>query len=284
MRRSYVGWQTRGYGTHLARVLRAAKNASGEGKNVADAVINALQDGTLAWPSDDDVREAFRTRLFYNAVAQYRIRALFRAIDDQLRSEDPHEPPAAIGFDGLQIEHVMPRSWKTHWPLSGSDGTPVDPDASDAASVQRVLARRQALDRLGNLTLVTQAFNLDVSNLGWPAKRSEFARQGALVINKSIAAVEDWTESEIDARGAFLAAVATRVWPGPVSLGGAVRATSAPARNQPIAIGTVPVGTVSDAPVPGQPVGSVAGLVTALETVGMRVADPDAPWPGWGLS
>ncbi|MCC2307865.1 DUF262 domain-containing protein [Cellulomonas chengniuliangii] len=283
MRRSYVGWQTRGYGTHLARVLRAAKNASNAGKNVGDAVVDALQDGALAWPSDAEVREAFRTRPFYNAVAQYRLRALFRAIDDQLRNEDPHEPPAAIGFDGLQIEHVLPRSWTTHWPLIGVDGTLVDPDARDAASVQRVLERRQALDRLGNLTLVTQAFNLDVSNLGWTAKRPEFAKQGALVINKGIAAVDDWTESEIDARGAFLAAVATRVWPGPVALGGTRPPSVAPVPNQAVALGSKVVRTGSDAPVPGQPVGSVAPLVTALETVGMRVADADAPWPGWGI-
>ena len=283
MRRSYVGWQTRGYGTHLTRVLRAAKNASNAGKNVGDAVVDALQDGALAWPSDGEVREAFRTRSFYNGVAQYRIRALFRAIDDLLRSEDPHEPPAAIGFDDLQIEHVLPRSWMTHWPLIGFDGTPVDPDAGDAASVQRVLERRQALDRLGNLTLVTQAFNLDVSNLGWSAKRPEFAKQSALVINKGIAAVDDWTESEIDARCVFLAAVATRVWLDPVALGGTARASSAPVPNEHMEPAAERAGTGSDAPVPGQPVGSVAPLVTALETVGMRVADADTPWPGWGV-
>ncbi|WP_199424588.1 DUF262 domain-containing protein [Actinotalea solisilvae] len=283
MRRSYVGWQTRGYGTHLARVLRAAKNATDTGTNVADAVVDALQDGALAWPSDDEVREAFRTRPFYNAVAQYRIRALFRAIDDQLRSDDPHEPPAAISFGGLQIEHVMPRSWMTHWPLIGLDGAPVDPHARDAASVQRVLERRQALDRLGNLTLVTQAFNLDVSNLGWSAKRPEFAKQAALVINKGVATVDDWTESEIDARGVLLADVATRVWPGPVALGGTARASAAPASNQPLAVAAESIATGAGAPVPGQPVGSVAPLVTALDTVGMRVADADSPWPGWGV-
>lgn len=283
MRRSYVGWQTRGYGTHLARVLRSAKKAASRGENVADAVIDALQDGALAWPSDGEVREAFRSRPFYSAVAQYRIRALFQAIDDQLRSEDPHEPPATIGFDGLQIEHVLPRSWMAHWPLTGVDGGPVVADAQDAASVQRVLERRQALDRLGNLTLVTQAFNLDVSNLGWSAKRPEFAKQGALVINKGIAAVDDWTEAEIDARCVFLAAVATRVWPDPVALGGKARAHSATASNQRTTAVVGSVGTGSDGPVPGQPVGSVAPLVTALETVGMALADADAPWPGWGV-
>jgi hypothetical protein len=283
MRRSYVGWQTRGYGTHLARVLRAAKSASEAGENVADAVVDSLQSGALAWPTDEEVREAFLNRPFYNAVAQYRIRVLFRAIDDQLRSEDPHEPPAAIGFNGLQIEHVLPRSWATHWPLADSLGNPVDPDSNDPATVHRVLQRRQALDRLGNLTLVTQAFNLDVSNLGWSAKRPEFAKQGALVINKGVAAVADWNEAEIDARGAHLAEVATRVWPSPEALGGSAPASIAPASASPTPTVSESVVLGSDAPVPGQPVGSVAPLVTALETVGMQVADAESPWPGWGI-
>ncbi|GHH79144.1 DUF262 domain-containing protein [Promicromonospora soli] len=286
LRRVYVGWQTRGYGTHLTRVLREAKSAAASGENVADAVVDALQGGTLAWPTDNEVRDAFMTRPFYKNVAQYRIRTLFEAIDDQLRRDDPHEPPAAIGFDGLQIEHVLPRSWKAHWPLRDAAGNLVDadPDAGDTEAVQRVLLRGQALDRLGNLTLVTQAFNLDVSNLGWTAKRPEFAKQGALVINKGIAAVEQWSESEIDARGAFLAAVATRVWPSPNTLGGRSReASSAPEPAVPVRAPAEHVAAALVEPVPGQPVGSLAPLVAALASVGMQLADPDASWPGWGF-
>jgi len=227
LRRSFIGWQTRGYGTYLARVLREARSAAAAGKNVADAVIDVLQRGPLTWPNDDEVRQAFLTRPFYDAVAQYRIRLLFRAIDDQLRREDPHEPEASITFDGLQIEHVLPRGWRAHWPLQDADGNPIDPSADDAETAQRLLLRQRALDRLGNLTLVTQAFNLDVSNLGWTAKRPEFGKQGALVINKGIAAVEAWSESEIDARGVFLAEVATRVWPSPAALGGERRDVAA---------------------------------------------------------
>ncbi|ROS75588.1 DUF262 domain-containing protein [Cellulomonas sp. PhB143] len=283
MRRSYVGWQTRGYGTHLARVLRVAMRAAEAGRNVADAVVDSLKDGTLAWPTDEDVRGAFLSRPFYNAVAQYRIRALFRAIDSQLRHEDPHEPTATIGFDDLQIEHVLPRSWMAHWPLTDPTGNPVDPDSADAAAAQMLLQRRQVLDRLGNLTLVTQAFNLDVSNLGWSAKRPEFAKQGALVINKGVAAVPEWNEVEINARGVFLADVATRVWPDPFALGASGRLNSAPTPTRPAAITAEPAAVRTATPVPGQPVGSIAPLVIALETVEMQVADADAPWPGWGV-
>lgn len=287
LRRFYVGWQTRGYGTHLARVLRAAKKAALVGGNVADAVIGSLQHGALDWPSDNQVRQAFMTRPFYSAVAQYRIRTLLRAIDEQLRSEDSHEPPASIAFDGLQIEHVLPRKWRAHWPLRDADGNPLDPDAGDPVSVQLVSRREQALDRLGNLTLVTQAFNLDVSNLGWSAKQPEFAKQAALVINKGIAAAQEWSETEIDARGAFLADVATRVWPGPEALGGSP--TELPTSSQGAGSdGKTPSRNAAplkpEVPVPGVPVGTVEPLVAALATVGMRVADPDAPWPGWGYA
>lgn len=283
LRRVYVGWQTRGYGTHFSRVLREAKNAATLGENVADAVVDALQGGALVWPSDDQIREAFLSRPFYKAVAQYRIRTLFKAIDGQLRGEDPHEPPASIAFGGLQVEHVLPRSWKAHWPLSDASGNPVDLDVSDAEVVQRVSLREQALDRIGNLTLVTQAFNLDVSNLGWTAKRPEFAKQSSLVINKGIAALEEWSETEIDARGAFLAAVASRVWPSPAVLGGQGREAPVPSEPVPFRLAVERVGLAHKEPVPGQRLGSVEPLVTALATVGIQVADPDASWPGWGL-
>ncbi|MGW2092881.1 DUF262 domain-containing protein [Promicromonospora sukumoe] len=283
LRRVYVGLQTRGYGTHFARVLREAKSAAALGSNVADAVVDALQGGALVWPTDDQVRDAFLTRPFYKAVAQYRIRALFKAIDGQLRGEDPHEPPASIAFDGLQVEHVLPRSWKAHWPLSDGLGNPVDPDAGDAEVGHRASLREQALDRLGNLTLVTQAFNLDVSNLGWTAKRPEFAKQGALVINKGIAATEEWSESEIDARGAFLAAAASRVWPSPAVLGRQSREDPSASDEVLSRETTEPVTATSSEPLPGQRVGSLEPLVTALATVGMQVSDADATWPGWGL-
>jgi len=289
LRRVFVGLQTRGYGTHLARVLRAAKKAAAQSENIADAVVEALQDGVLSWPSDDAVQQAFLTRPFYGAVAQYRLRILFGAIDDQLRREDPHEPPASIGLDKLQVEHVLPRKWQAHWPLRDAAGNLVDPGASDAVSTQLVFGRQQALDRFGNLTLVTQAFNLDVSNLGWSAKRPEFAKQGALVINKGIAAVEEWGEAAIDARGAFLAEVATRVWPAPAALGSKVP-TSAPVEfgSEGKAPSNTPAATASlysvhsGELVPGVPVGTVAPLVAALAIVGMQVADPASPWPGWG--
>lgn len=217
LRRAYTGAQTRGYGTHLTRVLREAKLAAEKDHDVADAVINGLKGGVLTWPSNQDVHDAFLTRKFYG-MTQARIRLLLGGIDHLLRSEDPREPTAAIRYDNLQIEHVMPRAWEEHWPILDAEGQAVERNESDPAWLNLSAERRRAIDRIGNLTLVTGNFNGTVSNLGWSAKRPEFEMQKSLVINYAIARAENWSESTIADRATTLAAAASRLWPAPETL------------------------------------------------------------------
>lgn len=218
LRRAYVGWQTRGYGTHLTRVLREAKLAAEKDHDVADAVINGLKGGALDWPKDTDIEEAFLSRRFYDGMAQARIRLLLGAIDHRLRSEDPNEPAAVVTYDNLQIEHVMPQSWQPHWPLTDEANTTVTRDESDPLWIKLDSERRRRIDRLGNLTLVTSTFNRGVSNLGWLTKKPEFEKQKSLAINYDIATTSHWSEASIDGRAKSLAAAAIRIWPKPESL------------------------------------------------------------------
>jgi hypothetical protein len=218
-RRVYIGAQTRGYGSFLAKVLKDAKAAFKAGENVTNVIINALRDGgSLGWPTDHQVREAFLSRQFYNYIAQSRIRLLLGAIDSQLRAEDAHEPPASVTYADLQIEHVMPRSWGEHWPLLDQNGDPIVADENDPSWTMASNDRSRLVDRIGNLTLVTGSFNRAVSNLGWEAKQPEFQRQRSLVINYSIANCSSWDERNIMQRAEHLAEVALRVWPSPECL------------------------------------------------------------------
>ena len=218
LRRVCVGWQTRGYGSHIARTLREAKSALEKGTDVADAVVVGLQGGVLDWPADVDVVEAFRTRKFYDNMSQARIRLVFGAIDHHLRAANPHEPAATISYDELQIEHVMPQKWRAHWPIADAAGGVIIEDDEDPAWISRRDDRARVVDRVGNLTLVTGSFNRDVSNLGWEVKRPEFQKQKSLVINYAIAESDVWDEVWVDSRGQELAAAAIQVWPAPDKL------------------------------------------------------------------
>jgi hypothetical protein len=219
LRRMLVGSNTRGYGTHFTRVLREAHQAAERGGNVADAVVKALVTGQLGWPSDEDIQHAFRTLRYYNNFTQERIRLVLSAIDKQLHHENPKAEPANFDYHALQIEHVMPKGWQAHWPLP--DGSAYSPTAAaaDPALAAAVAMRIQAVDRIGNLTLVTSTFNQSVSNHSWADKRPEFAGQSSLQLNKVIGTAPHWNEGFIDTRTAYLAQVASVVWPAAEELG-----------------------------------------------------------------
>ena len=146
------------------------------------------------------------------AISAARLRLLLGSIDAQLRSENPNEPTAIINYDDLQIEHVMPQSWTEHWPLPDDDDPAGEPSTQAAE-------RSRAIDRIGNLTLVTPTFNRGVSNLAWSVKRKEFKNQRSLVLNYEIEQSETWDEASILERAKELSAAACRVWPSAASLG-----------------------------------------------------------------
>ncbi len=209
MRRVLTGANTRGYGKAFVEVLNAGRKADRiEAASISEAIIDALLSGPngLSWPTDSEVETAFVGSRFYGSFTQERIRMILGAIDAQMQRENPKTEPATFNYDELQIEHVMPQAWREHWHLNTRD---------EAERVLASQARDHIVHRLGNLTLVTSSFNGSVSNLGWAAKRCEFAKQSALQLNKSIAVVDSWDESSIEARARQLVAVAVRVWPRP---------------------------------------------------------------------
>jgi len=220
-RRAFVGSQTRGYGAHLSRVLRGAQQAHAGDLDIADAVEAGLQVGHLNWPSDDDVRSAFLRRRYCGTggIRRERVHLLLSAIDERLRADDPNEPPASIDYKNLQIEHVMPQKWKTHWPVTVKGGSIVTEDPDDPQWQSLFAKRNRAVDRIGNLTLVSQSFNGTVSNLSWVVKMAAFQKQKSLVINYHIAQSESWDEARIEQRAEFLAEIAVAIWPRPADLG-----------------------------------------------------------------
>jgi hypothetical protein len=212
LRRAFLGLQTRGYGTHLTRVLNDAKRAHQAGDDIANAVIASLQRGVLAWPTDRDVVYAFENNRFYGYLGRPRIALLLSSIDTHLRETDPHQPNAHIDYSNLQIEHVMPQAWEAHWPVI-QGGRQLHEIEGDLTWINASDERNRAMNRLGNLTLVTGSFNGLLSNSPWDKKRPEFGKQKTLVINHSVANNDHWDEATIQRRAGELAAAALEIWP-----------------------------------------------------------------------
>jgi hypothetical protein len=209
VRRIITAAQTRGYGKVFIDVLGAAKQAPPN--HAATAVIEALAalKDQMAWPDDETVEDALVARRLYNELSQGRVRMLLGAIDDQLQRERPWGEHPAFDYDKLQIEHVMPQSWTTHWPVDA------DEPAEKELAEQR---RRAALGKIGNLTLITAPLNQSVSNGSWDIKREGLRQHSKLELNAALVQRDVWDEAAIDERSRELARVACRVWGDPSAL------------------------------------------------------------------
>jgi hypothetical protein len=186
---------------------------------VVEGYLSRQTADARSWPSDDDLREQLPSIRLYGNVKQPRLRVILSALELRRRSER-HESVTLPAK--LEIEHVMPRGWRTSW---GSD---IQGDA------ELVAKRDIRVDTLGNLTLVTKKLNGTLSNRPWRdsdaalvastgreagvGKRTLLNRYSVLVLNKDIVETheEAWTEVDIRERLRQLTESVIAIWPRPV--------------------------------------------------------------------
>jgi hypothetical protein len=176
-----------------------------------DALLAALSGGEgeiSRWPGDAEFRAHLRGRDVYGWVSQPRLVMALAAVEASLYSSKTDVPTLA---DALSVEHVLPQSWETHWPLTDDEGAPLEGEALDQAAAER----ESRLHRLGNLTIVTPAFNSSLSNSAWSTKRTELNRHSRLLLNARLTELSSWSEADIDEHGAWLAERLVGIWPGP---------------------------------------------------------------------
>jgi len=163
------------------------------------------------WPDDDEVRLELETLLAYKRLGRGRLRMVLEAVEDHLRGWKGTS--AGLGGERvprgrLAIEHVLPRKWQTHWPL-----TP---------TVRNEAERERLLHTLGNLTLLTAKLNGSVSNGPWigvdgKGKRAALQEHDVLMLNRELVktAGDDWTDEGIRERTKYVTEAILKIWPAP---------------------------------------------------------------------
>lgn len=165
------------------------------------AYLLTLEGESSRWPSDEEFRFAWMELPACKALTRPRLRMILEALEARLHTEKSED----IVLRGrLTVEHLLPQSWESHWPL---------PKDSDPALAK---ARREALLHLfGNLTLVTKSLNPSLSNDPWRDKCGQMREHSRLALNFRVVAEESWDENAIERRTGDLFETARRVWPRP---------------------------------------------------------------------
>ncbi len=203
VRRFICGYTTKSYNrTFLNRLLaEMVREQKTDAATLRDKLLS-LQGESQCWPDDETFARDWCHRRLYQGRNTGKVRAVLEALELTMRGS---KQESLVLPDGLTVEHVLPQKWQTNWPLA--DDTPENQGK-----------RNRLLHSIGNLTLVTQAFNSALSNEPFAVKRQEIVTTSLLMLNTHFQRYDDndaWDEDEIVSRADSLFAYALKIWPLP---------------------------------------------------------------------
>ena len=188
-RRAICGEQTRGYWQVFANL---AYQIDGDPDSPLDSLKVGLarQRGTYRFPTDTEFYQALVGRDVYGK------RVCFELLE-RLENYGSKEPTYTSNYS---IEHIMPQNEKPSAEWREMLG-------ADWAEIQR-----QWLHRLGNLTLT--GYNSKYSDRPFAEKKTISGGfvESSVRLNKYIREQEQWTASQMKARGEILAKRAVSIW------------------------------------------------------------------------
>jgi hypothetical protein len=200
IRRLLRGLSTKNYSQLAARLVAVAReDLAVADESIVEELLSSGAD-TFRWPTDEELAAHLGTQSLYGWLGQKRIVYILGHVERAKRtakSEDLALPTK------LEVEHVMPQTWQTHWPTD---------DPNDPEITQR---RNAHINLLGNLTLVTGPLNAAMSNGPWSAKQQGLEEHSLLLLNRELVRTESWDEKQILSRGAALTRLIETIWPGP---------------------------------------------------------------------
>jgi len=176
------------------------------------------------FPKDEEFSRTLIHSPMYERLGSSRTNAFLVEVERYMRGklQETNSLP-----DDLSIEHIMPQSWKEHWPLANG----IEPTGDDfllaingylleedESTVGQIVRRDRLIHSIGNLSLVTSSFNSKLSNKGFSIKRAEYTDQSILMMNKEITKETDWDEQKIEMRSRHISELAKEIWPVPASL------------------------------------------------------------------
>ena len=119
-------------------------------------------------------------------------RYILGQINDHMEGDPEHTVAESSGR--ITLEHIMPKN-------RGSEWTSVDEEKAE-----------QAVDRIGNLTLLEKGKNRGIANAGFLTKCQKAFNQSSLHLNKQLVHQTSWTVASIEQRSTDLAKIAVTIW------------------------------------------------------------------------
>jgi len=225
VRRAVCGLTSKNYNNVFITTLRQLHGA-GINPPALRGLLTSATGEASRWPADGEFRSACLTApLYFGRVETPKIRAILTELEAFLRTTVKTEEPELPDLSNLDVDHLMPRSWVTHWPLvdgtkvTGAESATVEllsRSGSPLSERQKQINDRQAvIATLGNLSLLNLSVNREAQHFAFTKKRDLLIANTNLRLNIPLISLAAWDETGICRRGEQLADAALKIWPGP---------------------------------------------------------------------
>lgn len=224
VRRAVCGLTRKNYNKVFAQQLKKLMTSEPDVESFKGFLAEGSGDGSR-WPSDEEFRQHWlHDAIFPGRLDAAKLRAMFHRLETVMRSALTEES-VPLSLDSLDVDHILPQSWYSYWPLG--DGSNVSAvEANTAASMrfdatgldarmESILNRDKHVPRIGNLTVVHYGVNRALLNHAFEEKRQAFFDHSHLQLNRALAQPLVWDEETILARSKSLFGYAVKVWRGP---------------------------------------------------------------------
>lgn len=211
LRRSVCNLNTKNYNRIFLALTRSLRRDGFEPDRLRSLLLEQGGESSV-WPDDAMFRNSWLNEAQYGPLNNPKLVHIFVRLNETFMS--PKAEKISID-DKLTIEHIMPQSWISNWPLpdgsTGLDYAGLQLANGDSRAIATV-KRMGALQTLGNLTVLTTALNSAQSNLPWKQKRPEIKRHSLLPINQMLDDFPTWDEAAIEERAGLLFDRALKLW------------------------------------------------------------------------
>jgi hypothetical protein len=215
VRRAVCDFGSKNYNRFFLTVLSKLSKNKFDRQNLRSALVDQKGE-SVVWPDDTQFNHAWLAKPVYFSMGSARVQYSLRQIEKRLHQARTERIEV---HSGLTIEHILPDEWIEQWPLpNGKRGVTwleQFEKTRDQADVDATAKRDQLKNTFGNLTLLTQILNSEVSNSAFEIKKPEIIRNSALALNRYFQDKDVWDDAQIVTRGESLFSMAREIWPYP---------------------------------------------------------------------
>ena len=218
VRRSVCNLSSKNYTRILLGLIKGLNRDGATAANLHKQ-LSDLKGESSEWPNDQSFRNCWESRNAYQTLNNPKmVYVLKRLNDTYFTTKNEH-----ITIDcPLTVEHIMPQTWISNWPLPDGTSGMTGQELSDANAgdprAEATVRRNSLVQSFGNLTIITQSLNSAASNACWAEKKPELLNGSLLPINQQFQGMNEWNEGAIISRGNNLFERALKIWPSSLAV------------------------------------------------------------------